>query len=186
MTNVQAPWLRLLARDDAPHCWAGLMVRIVPYVPHAPTAPSAPVDSGVAAAAAKRSLASADPVDQAGVPHHFLGAAWPPASGGLARWPEVVVIGSPAPDNALAELFVHVPADAPLYLGSLDELDGAPAAEILCPAAANLEPYPRAGAEALMAAERERRRTVIQAQFTDRNSGFERFRRTLLAGPSSH
>ena len=47
-------------------------------------------------------------------PDHYLGAAWPPPAEAPSRWPEVVVIGSPSADNALAELFIHLPDDARL------------------------------------------------------------------------
>ncbi len=153
------PWLRRLAGRFEPSCWAGLVARVVP----------------------------AAATEVAGVtvhtPDHFLGAAWPPAAAGLARWPEIVVIGSPAADNALAELFVHLPPSARLYLANLDEVDGALAAQILRDGDRNLEPYQRAGVDAFIAAERAREQEAIRSRFTDRDAGFERFRHVVLSGP---
>ncbi len=153
------PWLSRLAGRFDPGCWAALVVRIV------------------AAATSERDGAMMR------TPDHYLGAAWLPPASGLSRWPEVVVIGSPAADNALSELFVHLPPDARIYLAGKDELDGALAAEILCRSDQHLEPYQRSGVEAFIAAERARERDVIRARFTDRDPGFERFRDRVLSGP---
>jgi hypothetical protein len=114
-------------------------------------------------------------------PDHYLGAAWAPAARALARWPEVVVIGSPGADDALAGLFTHLPDAARLYLANLDQLDGALAAQVLRDGDRHLEPYQRAGLDAFIAAERSREREAIRGRFTDRDPGFERFRHALVA-----
>ena len=75
---------------------------------------------------------------------------------GPARWPEVVVIGSPSADNALAELFAHLPDDARVFLAGVDNVDAALAAEILLAADRNLEPYQRDALANFIAAERKR------------------------------
>jgi hypothetical protein len=108
-------------------------------------------------------------------PAHFLGAAWAPFAQGASRWPECVVIGSPRADNAIAELFTHLPNDARLHLADLDVLDGALAAEILLACDRNLEAYQREAVAAFVAAERARTNKRITAQYTDRDARFERF-----------
>jgi len=113
-------------------------------------------------------------------PDHYLGAAWAPAALGPARWPEVVVIGSPFADNALAELFAHLPDDARVFLAGVDDVDAALAAEILLAADRNLEPYQRDALANFIAAERKRVGTAIAAHYTDRDAGFEHFRARLL------
>jgi hypothetical protein len=112
-------------------------------------------------------------------PPHFLAAAWPPAARGPTRWPEVVVIGSPAPDNALAELCNRLPADVHLFLVDADAVDAALAGEILLAADRNLEPYQRDGVRAFVAAERARVAARVAQDYTDRDPGFERFRDAL-------
>ena len=147
---------RRLASRWQPGCWTGLVVRVIP--------------------ARER--------DENGVrvrtPDHYLGAAWPPPSDAPARWPEVVVIGSPSADNALAELFVHLPVDARVYLAGVDDVDAALAAEILLAADRNLESYQRDALRAFVAAERARVGAAIAARYTDHDPGFERFRARLL------
>ncbi len=113
-------------------------------------------------------------------PDHFIGAAWMPADRAPARWPEAVVIGSPAADNALAELFVRLPETARLFLAGIDDVDAALVAEILLAGDRNLEPYQRDALRVFVAAERERTRVAIGARYTDRDPGFERFRARVL------
>ncbi len=113
-------------------------------------------------------------------PDHYLGAAWAPAVGAPTRFPDVVVIGSPSGDNALAELLVHVPCDAKLWLAGRDEVDVALAAEILLAADRNLERYQRDAIAAFIAAEHARTRAAIAARYTDRDAGFERFRAQVV------
>ncbi len=113
-------------------------------------------------------------------PDHFIGAAWAPADRTPARWPEAVVIGSPAADNALAELFVHVPDAARLFLAGIDDVDAALVAEILLAGDRNLEAYQREALRVFVAAERERTRAAIDARYSDRDPGFERFRARVL------
>jgi hypothetical protein len=113
-------------------------------------------------------------------PDHYLGAAWAP--GAPTRYPDVVVIGSPSADNAIAELLVHVPADAKLWLAGRDEVDFALAAEILLAADRNLETYQRDALASFVDAERARTRADIASRYDDRDPGFERFRARLVGG----
>ena len=137
-------------------CWTGLVVRVIP---------------------ARQSTEDGARVR---TPDHFLGAAWPPASEAPSRWPEVVVIGSPSADNALAEMFAHLPADARVFLAAIDDVDAALAARILLAADRNLEPYQREALDAFIAAERARVDAAIAARYTDRDPAFLRFRDRLL------
>jgi hypothetical protein len=147
---------RLSARAD-PDCWIGVAARVIP------------------AAREERDGVAVN------TPDHYLAAAWPPARDRLSRWPEVVVIGSPLADNAIEELFTHLPADARLYLGDLDQVDAALAAEILQHSDRNLEPYQQRAIDAFIAAQRERDRTLIAERYTDRDAGYERFRAAVPA-----
>ncbi len=113
-------------------------------------------------------------------PDHFIGAAWSAAGRAPVRWPEAVVIGSPAAANALALLFAQLPEGARLFLAGVDEVDAALVAEILLGSDRNLEPYQRDALRAFIAAAHERTRAVIGARYTDRDPGFERFRACLL------
>jgi len=113
-------------------------------------------------------------------PDHFLGAAWAPSPALPSRWPDVVVIGSPAADNALSELFVHLPHDARVFLAGIDDVDAALAARILLAADRNLERYQRDALDAFIAAERARIDAAIVSWYTDRDQAFLRFRDRLL------
>ena len=115
----------------------------------------------------------------AAVPAHWMASAWPPAGAGPTRWPDAVVIGSPAADNALAELCTRLPSDARLLLVDTDAVDAALAAEILLAADRHLEPYHRRALEAFIASERARLTTRIAHQYTDHDPGFARFRDSL-------
>jgi hypothetical protein len=149
---------RLASRFDA-GCWTGLIVRAIP-------AREAPDDGRMVR-----------------TPDHYLGAAWPPVRDAPVRWPEAVVVGSPSPDHALAELFRHLPADGRLYLAGVDDVDAALAAEILLAADRNLEPYQREALAAFITAERDRVRGAIADRYSDRDPGFERFRDRVLGTP---
>jgi hypothetical protein len=147
---------RRLASRWQPACWTGIIVRVVP---------------------------ARECIEQGAVvrtPDHYLGAAWPPAAEALSRWPDVVVIGSPSADNALAELFPHLPADARLFLAGVDDVDAALAAEILLAADRNLEAYQRESLVEFVAAERRRMSAAIATHYTARDPGFERFRARLF------
>ncbi len=143
---------RRLASDASPSSWTGICVKVV-------------------TAAAR---------EEAGVvvrtPDHYLAAAWPPATCGWTRWPEVVVIGSPTPSRALAELFVRLPPDAKLHLAALEDVDAALAAQILLAADRNLEPYQRDAITQFARVAHERTLASIVERYSDRDPGFERFR----------
>jgi hypothetical protein len=151
-----ARFTRRLAARFEPGCWIGIVVRAIP--------------------AAERAIDGAT----VRTPDHFLGAAWAPAAGAPVRWPDAVVIGSPAADNALTELFRHLPADARLHLAGADDVDAALAAEILLAADRNLEGYQRDALAAFIGAQRARVRETIARRYTDRDDGFERFRAAIL------
>ena len=125
-------------------------------------------------------IAVAHVVDNgARVPPHWMAAAWAPASAGPTRWPDAVVIGSPAADNALAELCGRLPPDARLFLVDTDAVDAALAAQILMAADRNLEPYQRDALCAFVAAERDRVAARVARDYTDHDAGFARFRAGL-------
>jgi len=147
---------RRLATRYVPGCWSGVIVHAIDAV--------------------QRDVEGA----RVTTPDHFLGAAWAPASGVPPRFPDVVVIGSPSADHALAELLVHVAPEAKLWLAARDDVDAALAAEILLAADRNLEPYQRDALAAFIDAERARTRVAIAARYSDRDAGFERFRATVV------
>ena len=159
--EVPRPWLRRLAARFDATCWPAVVLRVVP---------------------AATGEANGEVVH---TPDHYLGAAWAPPATMLSRWPEVVVIGAPHADNALAELFVQLPPDARLYLGDPDQVDALLAATILLATDRHLEAYQRAGIERFIAAERARQDAVIAARFTDHDPGFARFRHVVLAGSAA-
>jgi hypothetical protein len=113
------------------------------------------------------------------VPAHWMAAAWQPADEGPTRWPEAVVIGSPAADNALAELCARLPAHARLFLVDPDAVDASLAADILLAADRNLEPYHREGIAAFATAERARTAARIRHDYTDHDPGFARLLSSL-------
>jgi hypothetical protein len=115
------------------------------------------------------------------VPDHWLAAAWTPVSGGPTRWPEAVVIGSPAADNAIAELCTRLPDDARLRLVDPDAVDAALAAQILVAADRNLEPYQRNGLIAFLAAERTSVAARVASGYTDHDPRFATFRDALTS-----
>jgi len=121
------------------------------------------------------------PEGRVATPDHWLAAAWPSPANALDRWPDAVVIGSPAPDNALAELCLRLPDEASLHLADTDALDAALAADILLAADRNLEPYQRAALARFAAAARERTAQRIACDYTDHDAGFARFRHRLIA-----
>ena len=146
---------RRLAPRYAATAWPVLLVKAVPAAVHE---------------AADARLAT---------PDHWMAAAWPPPATRLDRWPEAVVIGSPAPDNALAELCLRLPGAAQLHLVDADAVDAALAADILLAADRHLEPYQRAALQRFAAAERERAAARVARDYTDHDAGFARFRHRL-------
>ena len=117
-------------------------------------------------------------------PQHWMAAAWLPAAHGPMRWPDAVVIGAPAPDNALAELCGRLPFDAKLFLVDADAVDAGLAAEILLRSDRNLEQYQRDGIGAYIAAEHSRVSARIQQDYTDHDPGYARFRASLTQRPN--
>jgi hypothetical protein len=112
-------------------------------------------------------------------PQHFMAAAWLPAEQGPTIWPDAVVIGAPAADNALAELCRRIPRDARLFLADADSVNAPLAAEILLRSDRNLEPYQRDGIMAFIEAERTRVSTRIAYDYSALDEGYARFRATL-------
>ncbi len=108
-------------------------------------------------------------------PDHYLAAAWAPGAP-RSRWPDAVVIGSPAAADALGLLLRHVPRDASLFLADRDAVDLVLAARILLAADRNLEPYQRDGIAVFVAAEEARVAAQVAGRYTDRDEGYERFR----------
>jgi len=145
---------RMLGRASR-DAWIGILVRVIPEATRR-------MRNGVAR-----------------TPAHFLGAAWLPASEGLARFPEFVVIGSPQAGDALALLFDHLPRNAKLHLAGADDVDAALAAEILLAADRNLEPYQRSAIARFAASERERVSAHIKRLYSDHDPVYERFRRQV-------
>ena len=115
---------------------------------------------------------------------HHLAAAWAPGAP-RSRWPDAVVIGSPAAGDALGELLRHVPPEARLFLADLDAVDAGLAARILLAADRNLGPIERKGIAAFVAAEEARIAARIAAGYTDRDEDYERFRALALAQPGA-
>lgn len=154
-TAAVAPRLAACCTGDA---WIGVCVRVVES------------ERGEGAGVAGRTS------------EHHLAAAWAPGAP-RSRWPDAVVIGSPAAGDALVELLRHVPPEARLFLADLDAVDVALAARILLAADRNLEPYQRDGIAAFVAAEEARVVSRIAAGYTDRDEGFQRFRARVLDEP---
>jgi hypothetical protein len=147
---------RRLAARFAPACWVGFCVRVVD--------------------AATRE--TGDAITR--TPDHYLAAAWAPAVDGPNRWPEAVVIGSPTASRALESLLLHLPADVPIYLAGLDDVDAALAASILLAGDRNLEGYQRQAIATFIAAERGRVERAIASRYSDRDAAFERFRDVVV------
>jgi len=119
--------------------------------------------------------------DASGGPAHWLAAGWAPQPDGLyRRLPEFAAIASPDRDRALAEVLVHVPAPATVWLAAPDTVDAALVAETVLAVDRNLQPWHRDGLRAFVAAQRAADLARIRARYTDREDGFERLRRTLL------
>lgn len=122
----------------------------------------------------------ADPGTGERTPAHFLVGAWSPGADGLyARLPEFAAIASPDATRALRELFVHLPATATVHLTDEEHADPALLARMVLVCDGHLEPYQRDALEAFERAARERLARTIAARYTDRDSGFVRFRERL-------
>ena len=147
---------RRLAPRHEPGCWIGVVAHAI--------------------AAAAREIDGA----RVATPDHYIGAAWAPFDALPPRYPDVVVIGSPAADNAIAELLIHVPRGSKLWLARREDADLALAAEVLLAADANLEAYQRAALATFAEADRARLRADIAARYTDRDDAFDRFRASVV------
>ena len=140
----------------SPGCWTALIFKAVP-------------------------AASTDEQDTiVHTPDHYVVAAWAPAEGPNLLLPEAAAIASPDAERALLELARLVPGDAPLFLAGPDRVDAQLAAEVVLAADRNLEPYQRAGLEAFVAHQMQRRADTLRALYTDRDEEFERFRSAAL------
>ena len=154
--------LRIARRRLAPHwrdgCWTAMIVKAVPAATHE--------ENGALVR----------------TPDHYVVAAWAPADGPALLLPEAAAIASPDAERALLELARIVPGDAPLYLAGPDRVDALLAAEVVLAADRNLEPYQRAGLEAFVEHQKQRRAALLRELYTDRDEEFERFRNAALGG----
>lgn len=122
-----------------------------------------------------------DPALGERTPAHFLVGAWSPGADGLyARLPEFAAIASPDATRALRELFVRLPADAKLHLTGEEHADPALLARMVLVCDGHLEPYQRDALEAFERAAHAKLARTIADRYTDRDSGFVRFRDRLL------
>jgi hypothetical protein len=117
-------------------------------------------------------------------PAHYLVAAWPPLAPGqhlLPRWPSVAASASPDADAALLMLMSQVSAAQRVWLAP-DATDWALIATIVLDSDRHLTTWQRSGLEGFVAAERERERAFIRREYSDRDEGFEAFKRKLDPG----
>ncbi len=122
-----------------------------------------------------------DPTLGERTPAHFLVGAWSPGDDGrYARLPEFAAIASPDATRALRELFVRLPADAKLHLTGEEHADPALLARMVLVCDGHLEPYQRDALEAFERAARAKLERTLAERYTDRDSGFVRFRDRLL------
>jgi hypothetical protein len=114
-------------------------------------------------------------------PAHFLVGAWKPSASGLyPRLPEFAAIASPDGLRALRELFVHLPPDARVALVDDMHADALVLAQMVLACDRNLEDWQRDALLAFVERLGEQRITEIRSRFTDRETGFERFRDRLV------
>ena len=147
---------RLLERPE-PGAWIGLVVRAIDAGPQQ--------DGG------------AGP----GTPAHYLVGAWPPGPDGLyPRLPEFALIASPDGARALRELFAHLPPNERIHLVDERVADAVLLAEMVLVCDRNLQPWLREALERFVVARRAALRARVAERYTDREAGFERFRRRVL------
>jgi len=116
-------------------------------------------------------------------PAHYLVGAWAPGDGGLyPRLPEFAAIASPDGERALRELFTHLPAQVRVHLVDERHADVELLAQMVLACDRNLEAYQREALERFAAQCRQALHERIRRRYTDRESGFERFRDRLLGG----
>ena len=157
---------RLLARHER-GCWLAALVEAIP------------------------AQADDDSVGRWAQPAHWLVAGWAPDPARpplYPRFPEFAAIASPDSQRAIAELFVHLPADVRVLMVGSEHVDFALVAGMVLAVDRNLEDWQRAALEVFVAARRERDRAQIVRRYTDREPDFERFRSRALgnrrgAGP---
>lgn len=162
------PPLRELAARRAPHwtpdCWFGFMIEAIP-------AALEDVDSDDGGSARVHH------------PAHFLVAVWEPVvAPPLPQLPAGAAIVSGTLGNAAAELLRLCAGAAPIVLLGRDEVNLTAVADLIIAGDRNLGPRYRAALERFAAAERERWRERIAADYTDRDEGYERFKAHLFPG----
>ena len=149
---------RLLARPE-PGCWIAIVARAID---------AATRDTGAA---------------REHTPAHYLVGAWAPGDDGLyPRLPEFAAIASPDGERALRELFAHLPAQARVCLVDERHADTELLAQMVLACDRNLEAYQREALERFAAQRRQALLERIRTGYTDRESGFQRFRDRLLGG----
>lgn len=117
-------------------------------------------------------------------PAHYLVALWEPLQGGaprLPRWPAVAAIASPDAQAALLELVRHLPASERLWLSD-ESVDWALVAEIVLRSDRHLEAFHREGLQQFIDACRRSDAQRIAAEYSDRDAGYEAFRRRVAPG----
>ncbi len=114
-------------------------------------------------------------------PPHYLVGAWAPGEGGLyPRLPEFAAIVSPDGERALRELFTHLPARVRVHLVDERHADVELLARMVLACDRNLEPYQHEALSRFAEHCRQALHQRILRRYTDRESGFERFRDRLL------
>ena len=116
-----------------------------------------------------------------GYPAHFLVACWQPVvSPLLPQLPHLVAIISRSSANAAAELLRLVPLDVPIILLKSDQVNVGLITEMILSSDRHLTEHYRQGLEAFVEADRGKWRRKIQANYSDVDDSFERFKSKLL------
>jgi hypothetical protein len=114
-------------------------------------------------------------------PAHYLVAAWPPAQPMLPRWPAVAAIASPDADAALLMLMSRLPARERVWLTD-QAADWALIAAIVRHGDRHLAPWLMQALDRFIAEQRDADLAFIRAEYSDRDEGFEAFRRRIEPG----